>query len=119
MTVHTIKDAAEFKETLAAHKVVFVDWYATWCGPCKMIAPKIAQWSNEYPEVHFVKIDVDDNPELAAEHGVKAMPTFHVFKNGEAKAADEFVSAAPPKIEALIKKHNPASGEAAAEEKTE
>lgn len=47
------------------------------------------------------------------------MPTFHVFKDGNAKAADEFVSAAPPKIEALIKKHNPAGGEAAEEEKKE
>lgn len=73
------------------------------------------RWSNEYPNVHFVKIDVDDNPELAAEHNVKAMPTFHIFKDGNAKAADEFVSAAPPKIQALIEKHNPA-GEAAPEE---
>lgn len=77
------------------------------------------RWSNEYPDIHFVKIDVDDLPELAAEHSVKAMPTFHIFKDGNATAADEFVSAAPPKIEALIKKHNPTSGEAAAEEKTE
>ncbi|KAJ4425074.1 thioredoxin trx1 [Gnomoniopsis sp. IMI 355080] len=118
MTVHNIKDAADFKETLAKHPVVFVDWFATWCGPCKMVAPKIAQWSNEYPNIHFVKIDVDDLPELAAEHNVKAMPTFHIFKDGNATAADEFVSAAPPKIEALIQKHNP-GGEAAAEEKKE
>ena len=56
---------------------------ATWCGPCKVIAPAIVKMSNTFPDARFYKLDVDEVPDVAQELGVRAMPTFMVFKNGE------------------------------------
>eukprot|EP00295_Goniomonas_pacifica_P032737 CAMPEP_0175959516 /NCGR_PEP_ID=MMETSP0108-20121206/34838_1 /TAXON_ID=195067 ORGANISM="Goniomonas pacifica, Strain CCMP1869" /NCGR_SAMPLE_ID=MMETSP0108 /ASSEMBLY_ACC=CAM_ASM_000204 /LENGTH=108 /DNA_ID=CAMNT_0017286973 /DNA_START=34 /DNA_END=360 /DNA_ORIENTATION=- len=68
----------------AGTKVVIVDWSATWCGPCKKIAPVLEAMSEEFAATHvFLKCDVDQLGDLTAEHGVEAMPTFHVFKGGE------------------------------------
>lgn len=66
-----------------------------------------ARWSNEKPNVYFIKVDVDALPELAAEKEIKAMPTFHIYKDG--KFEDQFVSAVPPKLLALIEKYEPAA----------
>ncbi|KAL2177716.1 thioredoxin-like protein [Thermothelomyces heterothallicus CBS 202.75] len=118
MTVHNIETVDQFKETIAKHPVVLLDAFATWCGPCKAIAPQIAKWSED-PEfsdsIHFAKFDVDQLPDLAQELGIRAMPTFIVFKDGE--KADSFTGAVPPQLLNLIKKHNPKSSEAA--DKTE
>lgn len=80
-----------------------LDCFAEWCGPCKVIAPKVSSYSDTYTNVAFYKIDVDAVPDVAAELGVRAMPTFFFFKNGQ--KVDEVVGAAPPAIEAAIKKH--------------
>ncbi|KAK0701972.1 thioredoxin-like protein [Lasiosphaeria miniovina] len=107
MTVHIIETASQFKETIAREKgLVVVDAFATWCGPCKAIAPVISKWSNldEYKDkVHFTKFDVDELPELAQELGIRAMPTFVFFKDGE--RLTQFSGANPPALEALVKKH--------------
>ncbi|KAL8408047.1 hypothetical protein RB594_006739 [Gaeumannomyces avenae] len=100
MTVHEIKTGDEFKATLAGNKVVLVDFYATWCGPCRMISPKVSEWSEKFPNIHYVKVDVDTVPDVSQEYGIRAMPTFLLFKDGE--KADEVVGANPPKLEALI-----------------
>lgn len=90
----------------SSDQVVVVDFFATWCGPCKAIAPEIIKMSNEekYQNVSFVKIDVDEAPDVAQEVGVRAMPTFKIYKNGEAK--DEVVGADArslrSKIDALL-----------------
>lgn len=68
-----------------------VDFYATWCGPCKVIAPKVVEFSKEYPEVDFIKVDVDDLSDVAAEYNIRAMPTFLLFKDG--KQVDNVVGA--------------------------
>lgn len=68
------------------------------------------RWSNEKPGVYFVKVDVDALPELAAEKEIKAMPTFHIYKDGQFQ--DQFVSAMPPKLLALIEKYEPKAEEA-------
>ncbi|KAK1776014.1 thioredoxin [Copromyces sp. CBS 386.78] len=106
MTVHNIATTEEFKEAIAQNQIVILDAFATWCGPCKAIAPQIAKWSEE-PQfkdaVYFAKFDVDALPDLAQELGIRAMPTFVIFKDGE--KADEFVGANPPALLATITKH--------------
>mmetsp|Transcript_44212 Transcript_44212/g.104053 ORF Transcript_44212/g.104053 Transcript_44212/m.104053 type:complete len:121 (-) Transcript_44212:73-435(-) len=96
---------SDFEKTLseAGSKTVFVDFTATWCPPCRMIGPKFVGFSNQYSDAVFVKVDVDKNKETSGKHGVKAMPTFMAFKNGQ--KIDELVGADPSKLEAMIKKH--------------
>jgi len=64
---------------------IFIDFYATWCGPCKRISPKLEEFSKTYPQVKFIKIDVDKFPSLTDKYNVTAMPTFLVFKVGDNK----------------------------------
>jgi thioredoxin 1 len=66
------------------NKLTIIDFTATWCGPCKMIAPVFKELSEEYgSRAQFIKVDVDDNPEAAQKYGVTAMPTFLFIKGGE------------------------------------
>ena len=76
---------------------------ATWCGPCKVIAPAIVKMSAAYPSARFYKLDVDEVPDVAQELGVRAMPTFMVFKNGE--KVGEVVGANEVALRALVEKH--------------
>jgi len=76
---------AEFKEILGAGKPVVVDFTATWCGPCRMIAPIFEKLAEENPQATFIKVDVDDNDETVAEYDIQAMPTFKIFVGGEEK----------------------------------
>ena len=72
---------------LKENEIVFVDFFATWCGPCKMLAPEIEKLADEYVgQVPVVKVDVDEEPELARRYNVMSIPTLFVFKNGEAVA---------------------------------
>eukprot|EP00277_Geminigera_cryophila_P012559 CAMPEP_0179453064 /NCGR_PEP_ID=MMETSP0799-20121207/36834_1 /TAXON_ID=46947 /ORGANISM="Geminigera cryophila, Strain CCMP2564" /LENGTH=136 /DNA_ID=CAMNT_0021249381 /DNA_START=58 /DNA_END=465 /DNA_ORIENTATION=- len=73
-----------FQQLLADNTggLVVVDFTATWCGPCKAIAPTLEALADEYTHVTFVKVDVDDNNETAAACNVKSMPTFQFFKKG-------------------------------------
>ena len=64
---------------------VLVDFFATWCGPCKMLSPVLEQVANENPDLTIVKIDVDEVGELAARFGIQSIPTLILFKNGERK----------------------------------
>lgn len=71
-------------EVLAADRPAVVDFFATWCGPCKMMAPVIEALAAEYDgKVIVGKIDVDENPDIAARYGVMTIPTIILFKNGE------------------------------------
>ncbi|KAI9837187.1 MAG: Cytoplasmic thioredoxin isoenzyme 2 [Sclerophora amabilis] len=63
--------------------LMVVDCFATWCGPCKVIAPEIVKFSESYPNARFYKLDIDEVPDVAQELGITAMPTFVLFKNGE------------------------------------
>ena len=63
--------------------VVLVDFFATWCGPCKMLSPVLEEVAEENPNVTVLKIDVDEVGELAARYGIQAIPTLMLFKNGE------------------------------------
>ena len=75
------------QEVLLAKELVLVDFWATWCGPCRMLAPVIEEIANEYAgKVKVGKVNVDDERELALEYGVSSIPTVMVFQNGEIKA---------------------------------
>jgi len=71
------------EEVINSEKPVLVDFWASWCGPCRMVVPIVEQIAEEYPEYKIVKVNVDDEPELAAQFGVMSIPSLMVFKNGE------------------------------------
>ena len=75
--------AQNFEEVLATEKTVLLDFYATWCGPCKMVAPILEEIAGEHPEYVIGKINVDEQPELSAKFGVMSIPTLVVMKGGE------------------------------------
>lgn len=81
-------------DVLQSAEPVVVDFWAEWCGPCKMIGPSLDEISNEMAgKVKIAKLNIDENPELAAQFGVRSIPTLMVFKGGE--VADIKVGAAP------------------------
>lgn len=82
-----ITDATFEEVVLKSEKPVMVDFWAAWCGPCRMVAPIMDEISNEYAETAVVgKVDVDANQEFAAKYGVRNIPTVLVFQNGEVVA---------------------------------
>lgn len=73
----------EFQSEVLDNKgVVVVDFFATWCGPCKMLAPILEELQEELSDVKIVKIDVDENTELANKYGIASIPTLKIFKDG-------------------------------------
>ena len=98
--------AENFEETINSGKPVMVDFWAAWCGPCRMVGPLVDELSNEYAETaHVGKVDVDSNQDIAAKYGVRNIPTILFFKNGE--VVDKSVGAVPKaqlaeKLNALV-----------------
>ncbi len=82
MVVKLTQDTYE-KEVMQAEGTVVVDFYADWCGPCKMQAPIVEQLSEEKPDVKFCKLNIDEAMQVAASLGIMAIPTIMVVKNGE------------------------------------
>jgi thioredoxin 1 len=82
--VKEVTDMTFESEVVNSKTPVLIDFYATWCGPCKMMAPIIDEVARDYAgKLKVVKVDVDESGETAATYGVTAMPTFVVFKNGQ------------------------------------
>ena len=77
-----INNAAEYDEIIK-EGTVLVDFFATWCGPCKMLSPVLEELSNQNPDLLILKIDVDEVGALAARFGVQAIPTLMLFKDGK------------------------------------
>ena len=97
-------DIQKFDEILKGDKPVVCDFFATWCGPCKMLAPVMDEVSESYADkAIFVKVDIDKNMELAARYGIMSIPLVGLFKDGELvekslgymtkEEADEFLAA--------------------------
>ena len=94
MATKQITDASFEADVLNSDKPVLVDFWAEWCGPCKMIGPSLEELSEELGEqVTIAKLNIDDNPDAPGRYGVRGIPTMILFKNGEAAATK--VGAAP------------------------
>ena len=77
----------KFDELIKGEKPVVCDFFATWCGPCKMLAPVMEKMEEELGDkAEFVKVDIDENMELSARYGIMSIPLVAVFKNGEMSA---------------------------------
>ena len=100
-----VRSAAQYGTLLKTSKLVLVDFTASWCGPCRQIAPVFSQLSLQYPEVHFVKVDVDEVQEVAQAEHVRSMPTFKVYRYGT--KTEEFSGADPGKLKQLVEKYLP------------
>ncbi|CDO76482.1 hypothetical protein BN946_scf184615.g8 [Trametes cinnabarina] len=123
MTVKVIKTIDEFREAINTDTPAVFDFWATWCGPCKVISPVFQQLSEKFPNINFYKVDVDEAQDIAQEVGVRAvsvfilpigdalsgrltivgfyqMPTFMAFKNGN--KIKDLVGANAPALQNLI-----------------
>ena len=93
MAVQKITEAEFDDVVLKSETPVLVDFFATWCGPCMMMAPILEQLSEEKQDVKFASIDVDDAERLAIKYGISSIPCMIIFKNGE--EADRIIGAVP------------------------
>lgn len=77
-----IINSNEFNETIETG-ITLVDFFAEWCGPCKMMGPVLEELSNQYADVEFVKVNIDDNMDLAERFQIMSIPTVYIFKDGQ------------------------------------
>jgi thioredoxin 1 len=99
-----LKDSTFENEVLKSDKPVLVDFWAPWCGPCRMIAPVVEEIASSYSgRLKVAKLNVDDNQEITMKFGIRSIPTLILFKDG--KALEQIIGAVPKsEIERVIKK---------------
>ncbi|MDX1671927.1 MAG: thioredoxin TrxA [Balneolaceae bacterium] len=91
--VHLTDDSFE-DEVIKSDKPVLVDFWAEWCGPCKMVEPIVKELADEYEgKAKIGKVDVDNNPEISTKYGIRSIPSLLIFKDGE--VVDQIVGAVP------------------------
>ena len=94
MTIPPVTDSSFNEDVLKADLPVLVDFWAPWCGPCRMIAPVVSQIADEYKDcLKVVTLNTDENPTTATNYGIRSIPTVMIFINGE--KADIFIGAVP------------------------
>ncbi|XXK28325.1 thioredoxin TrxA [Arenicellales bacterium nBUS_45] len=82
-----VSDESFDQEVLQSDKPVLIDYWAEWCGPCKMIAPVLDEVASEYSDkIRVAKLNIDDNPATPPKYGIRGIPTLMLFKNGEVEA---------------------------------
>jgi thioredoxin 1 len=91
--INEVTDNNFAAEVLEAPQAVLVDFWAPWCGPCRIVAPHLEELNNERDDLTVVKLNVDENPATAAKYGIMSIPTMILFKNGE--VAKQVVGALP------------------------
>lgn len=103
--VHQFTDATFDAEVINSPQPVLIDFWAVWCGPCRMVAPVIEELANDYAgKVKVGKLDVDNNPQIAMQYAVRSIPTILLFKNGE--VVDTVVGAVPKQnLAKMLDKH--------------
>ena len=89
-------NAEEYSEILNSTNPVVIDFHATWCGPCKVLSPILEELDDEIDGVEFVKLDVDQHPQIAGQNQVMGVPTVVILKDGEVK--DRFVGVQPKEL---------------------
>ena len=89
-------NAQEYNELLSSEEPVVIDFHATWCGPCKVLSPILEELSSEVDGVEFVKLDVDQHPEIAGANGVMGVPTVVMLTGGE--VMERFVGVQPKEV---------------------
>lgn len=102
--VQIITSTSEFDQIVSSSgdSLIVVDFFATWCGPCKMISPLLDKFSNEYSQVKFLKVDVDQLGDIAQKYSISSMPTLVFIKNGE--EVERVIGANPAAIKSTISK---------------
>ncbi len=102
MSIINLTKDSYHNEVMETEKVVVIDFWATWCGPCKMMAPVVEEVAKDYPDVKVCKVNVDEEPELSNAFKIVSIPTIIVIKNGE--IIDSVVGYRPKEdIEKIIK----------------
>ena len=104
MATINVTDASFEEEVLKSDKPVVLDFWAPWCGPCRAVAPVLEEIANENSNVVIAKMNTDENPNTASQHGIMSIPTMMIFKNGE--LVDRLVGALPkPSIMEKLQVH--------------
>ena len=85
-----------FQSTVKDNDLVLIDFWAPWCGPCKALAPVLEELAAEHSNVVIAKMNTDENPNTASQHGIMSIPTMMIFKNGE--LVDRLVGALPKPV---------------------
>ncbi|KAJ5933467.1 thioredoxin [Penicillium verhagenii] len=102
MPVTAIDSFSDFQKIINSDKVVVIDFWAPWCGPCRAISPVFEHIStnSDYSHIEFYKVDTDANEDISQEVGIRALPTFMAFKGGV--KIEEVVGASPSSVQQIV-----------------